>query len=149
MSKERRRPPVCSNVNSHYMGGFAESYQETREKSDEVNDFVDNCDKHRHQEIQIFENPDQVDYLDKAEDYAKCPYYFDGVFHRLISYVKKPAPGEQEDTKDLEVIPEVIEILLFLNLDLNELIDEEQELNDHANSLVNIEISILYPLPRL
>lgn len=99
---------------------------------------------HHNQKTQLSENPDQVKDFDQGKHHTEDKQNSANVRGNFVDNIKDGSPLVKENTNELEVIPEVFEVLISFLLELSELIHQEIELDELTYHFTNNPGNILY-----
>ena len=98
---------------------------------------------HHNQKTQLSENPDQVKDFDQGKHHTEDEQNSADVRGNFVDNIKDGSPLIKENTNELEVIPEVFEVLISFLLELSELIHQEIKLDELTYYLTNNPGNIL------
>jgi len=92
MSEESRYSSIRFDVDLNYMEGLCEGEQEDGEQDHEIVDFLDDCDEHSDQEVQLPEDPDQIDDLHQGKQDTEAEHHLHGLGRGFFLEVEVGTP---------------------------------------------------------
>ena len=101
--------------------------------------------QHCHQEVQTLKNPHKIHNLDQTHQNTETKKNPHDITDLVTDYVKYSRPEKHNHAGQLQIVPGILPVAFALLFDLHDLINQENSLNEGADTLAKYKLEAFHP----